>query len=540
VILSADHSAPRLASRQVLFLNANGTMRPYRVPPRNLAFVARATKAAGHDVRFIDLPETSAQHRAFRRVLSEWSADSLAVGIRNLDNSGFHGFESYLRQPAALVAEARRARPGIRVILGGPAATVDPQLVLRTVQPDHVVLGEGEESLPHAIARLEAVELLPAIIGADEKSRAPYRVLNTGALPAPRLYEWVANLWPYPGGDAGYPLQTKRGCPLQCTCCTYGQIEGTRYRFLDPQAVADEVEGAMARGVRVFEFVDRTFNLPPRHALGVLAALRERRLSANDVGTGLNPAKLPDELLAAMREVGFRSVILTAESASDTMLAGYQKNYRRGARHPAADLLAKHDIKTRWVFLLGGPGETPPTVGEFLGFIEERVHSPHAVYITSGIRIYAGSPHLHALLEPLAASARPGATFPTIARVRRATTHDAALVGDASGYIDPLTGEGIYAAPWTAEELSRTVPAGWRDLPAALDPYTRLRARRQHAKALLCEAFQHIIRRPWLANSTHWLLSCRQPVADAFIGVAGNSYSPAHGLALMARHAFCP
>ena len=37
-----------------------------------------------------------------------------AVGIRNLDNSDFHGFESYLTAPAALVAEARRARPGLR------------------------------------------------------------------------------------------------------------------------------------------------------------------------------------------------------------------------------------------------------------------------------------------------------------------------------------------------------------------------------------------------------------------------------------------
>ncbi|MES2469569.1 MAG: radical SAM protein [Verrucomicrobiota bacterium] len=392
MILPADSSAPRISSKRVLFLNANETMRPYRVAPLGLAFVASATRAAGHDVRFVDLPENTSQHRAFRRVLSEWPADYLAVGIRNLDNSDFHGFESYLRQPAALVAEARRARPGIRVILGGPAATVDPQLVLRTVQPDHVVLGEGEESLPHAIARLEAGESLPAIIGADEESRAPYRVLNTGALPAPRLYEWVTNLRPYLRGDAGYPLQTKRGCPLKCTYCTYGRIEGTRYRFLDPQAIADEVEGAMARGVRDFEFVDSTFNLPPRHALGVLAALRERRLHANYVGTGLNPAKLPDELLAAMREVGFRSVILTAESASDTMLASYKKNYRRGELHTAADLLAKHDIKALWVFLLGGPGETPATVGESLGFIEERVRSPHAVYITSGIRIYAGSP----------------------------------------------------------------------------------------------------------------------------------------------------
>lgn len=375
--------------RRVLFLNANETMSPYRVAPLGLAFVASATRNAGHEVRFLDLPETKRERREFRRALVEWPADYLAVGIRNLDNSDFHGFESYLTQPAALVAEARRVRPDLRVILGGPAATVDPQLVFERVQPDHVVLGEGEESLPNVIARLDAGETLPRVIGVGD---APFRVLEAAKLPAPRLYEWVRNLRPYLRGDAGYPLQTKRGCPLKCTYCTYGRIEGTRYRFLDPQAIADEVEGAMQRGVRDFEFVDSTFNLPPRHALGILAALRERKLHANYVGTGLNPSKLPAELLAAMHEVGFRSVILTAESASDTMLASYQKNYRRAALFAAADLLDQHGIFALWVFLIGGPGETEQSVSETLSFIDERIHSPNAIYITSGIRVYPGSP----------------------------------------------------------------------------------------------------------------------------------------------------
>jgi radical SAM superfamily enzyme YgiQ (UPF0313 family) len=376
----------------VLFLNANQTMRPYRVAPLGLAFVASATRAAGHEVRFIDFPESAADWRRFRRAVQEWPADYLAVGIRNLDNSDFHAFESYLREPARLVAEARRWRPSLRVILGGPASTVDPGLVQREVKPDHIVLGEGEESLPELISRLEAGELVPPIVGVGGETHTPFRVANAAGLTAPRLYEWVSDLQPYLRGDAGYPLQTKRGCPLKCTYCTYGRIEGTRYRFLAAQAIADEVEGAMERGVQDFEFVDSTFNLPPRHALQVLGALRERRLHANYVGTGLNPSKLPDELLAAMREVGFRSVILTAESASDTMLASYQKNYRRDRLYEAADLLEKHDIKALWVFLIGGPGETEQTVAETLSFVEERIHSPHAVYITSGIRVYPGSP----------------------------------------------------------------------------------------------------------------------------------------------------
>lgn len=149
----------------------------------------------------------------------------------------------------------------------------------------------------------------------------------------------------------------------------------------------------------------------------------------------------------------------------------------------------------------------------------------------------ARSPHLSTLLQPLPQNVKPGATFPTSARVRRAATHDAALVGDASGYTDPLTGEGIYGALWTAEALVQSIAEGWSDLPAALDRYAELRSQQQRAKTALCELFQVFIRRPWLANSVHWLLSRRQEVADSFIGIVGNSYSPARGFVRIAQQA---
>jgi flavin-dependent dehydrogenase len=149
----------------------------------------------------------------------------------------------------------------------------------------------------------------------------------------------------------------------------------------------------------------------------------------------------------------------------------------------------------------------------------------------------ARSPHLSALLQPLPTNIKPGATFPTSSRVRRAATHDAALVGDASGYTDPLTGEGIYGALWTAEALVRSITHGWSHLPRALERYAGLRRQQQRAKTALCELFQVFIRRPWLANSIHWLLSRRQEIADSFIGIVGNSYPPARGFARMAQQA---
>lgn len=151
-------------------------------------------------------------------------------------------------------------------------------------------------------------------------------------------------------------------------------------------------------------------------------------------------------------------------------------------------------------------------------------------------RRIAASPHLAGLVEPLPPGTRPGVTFPANARVRAAATRDAALVGDASGYIDPLTGEGIFAALWTAEALAGRAAAGWHDLPSALASYARARARNQRAKSMLCELFQQCISRRWLADEVLRLLARRQTVADAFIGIVGNSYSPVQGFIRMAGH----
>lgn len=376
---------------RVLFVNANETTRPYRVAPLGLAFVATATERAGCAVRWVDLPQTWRGRRQWRNTVRDWQPDYVAVGIRNLDNSDFHALETYLRGPAELVRTVRQLAPRARCIVGGPAGTVDPEQVALAVGCDHLVLGEGEESFPQLIARLERGEAEARIVGAEEAG-TPFRVAVPDRLPAPQLYRWVENFAPYLRGDAGYPIQTKRGCPLRCTYCTYGRIEGRRYRFLNPNAIADEIDGARRRGIRDFEFVDSTFNLPAAHALRVLQTLQERQLYANYIGTGLNPQQLPDELLGRMRELGFRSVILTAESAAEVMLASYQKNYRRDKLFAAAAALSRHELRALWVFLLGGPGETPETVEQTLSFIAQSVPSPNAVYITSGIRIYPGSP----------------------------------------------------------------------------------------------------------------------------------------------------
>ncbi len=139
------------------------------------------------------------------------------------------------------------------------------------------------------------------------------------------------------------------------------------------------------------------------------------------------------------------------------------------------------------------------------------------------------SPHLRSRIAPLMDVAKVRATFPAAASVHSVVAPNVALIGDASGFLDPLTGEGIYQALWTARALTEEITAlkhSEADLVPALQRYAQRRRAQHRGKRICCQAFQGIIRRPAVSNAVLGLLSWRQGVGDAFIGLIGNIYSP--------------
>ncbi|MGC3957988.1 MAG: FAD-dependent monooxygenase [Verrucomicrobiota bacterium] len=158
---------------------------------------------------------------------------------------------------------------------------------------------------------------------------------------------------------------------------------------------------------------------------------------------------------------------------------------------------------------------------------------PHELQRTSAMDFInqrtQASLHLRARIKPLTEVAKVRATFPAAASVKSVVTHHAALIGDASGFLDPLTGEGIYQALWTAQALAEQV-VGVRnfniELTAGLQSYAQHRRVHYRGKRACCQAFQGIIRRPNLSNAVLGLLAWRKGVGDAFIGLIGNIYSP--------------
>lgn len=109
-----------------------------------------------------------------------------------------------------------------------------------------------------------------------------------------------------------------------------------------------------------------------------------------------------------------------------------------------------------------------------------------------------------------------------------------ALIGDAAGFIDPLTGEGMYNALLSAQILGDEIISGLGTAllapPSVFSNYKKKYIRVLRNKMLLNRGFQKIIRYPWVTDLLARFLLTRKHRADAFIGIIGNIYSPLQGL----------
>jgi geranylgeranyl reductase family protein len=117
----------------------------------------------------------------------------------------------------------------------------------------------------------------------------------------------------------------------------------------------------------------------------------------------------------------------------------------------------------------------------------------------------------------------PRALGPLAVRARRQSAPGALLVGDAAGFYDPFTGEGITLALRSAELMAPVADAALRS--GRLDDLSRYDRERHAAtrdKFLLNRLLQRLIGWPALADSVARRLKRRSDLADRLVGIAGD------------------
>jgi hypothetical protein len=380
---------------RVLLINTNQERAPQPVIPLGLCLVATAVEAHGFKLRVLDLCFSRRPATDIASAVARWQPGAICLSIRNLDNGDYLATRKYLPAAADIVGICR-ARSAVPIIIGGPAVSIAPAQVLRSVGADYAIVGDGERALPELLSRLavgsDTSDLVNVCSRTSQTPAQPARITDLHANLAAHPCRWL-DIGRYLRSGSPYPIQSKRGCAFECIYCTYRFIEGDAYRLRPPETVAAEIEQAHRRwGVRRFEFVDSIFGHPLDHALATCEAIIRAGVKARFATSALNPAAATPELLTLMKRAGFDAVVCTPDSGSDIVLGRLRKGFTASHAARVAGWAGEAGLPTLWSFLLGAPGETEDTLRETIDFMDRALGPRDRILCTVGLRVYPGTP----------------------------------------------------------------------------------------------------------------------------------------------------
>jgi radical SAM superfamily enzyme YgiQ (UPF0313 family) len=392
------------ATTRMLLIATNVETEPYPVYPIGAAIVANALAAHGLHVTALDFACTVDPLKATWAGMEEHQPDLIGISLRAVDTTSSVDPRSYLEPVRELIVSIR-SRWATPIVLGGAGFSLFPELLLRELGADYGVIGEGEQTVLELVDRLRTGDDPAGLPGTvvrkgDSVVRGPARpALPPESWSQPSIDHFPVAPHLAAGGMAS--VQSKRGCPLDCSYCTYPELEGRRLRLRDPAAVAGEVAALVERGVDYLFFVDNNFNIPAEHATaicGELAALAHRP----EWTAFVTPNGFRENHAAEYAAAGARSLEFGSESGAAEVLEGLGKHHSAEDIRRCDSSCAGEGVTPAHYFIFCGPGENGDTVQQSLDLISE-LNGPAVAML--GIRVYPRTRlHQRAVAEGLVAA----------------------------------------------------------------------------------------------------------------------------------------
>jgi len=368
--------------------------------PLGLACVAAATRNAGNEVSLLNLMFEGDPMLGIKNSIEDFRPNVIGISVRNIDDQNMPR-PQFLLAPVREIIASCRSLSVAPIILGGAGYSIFPESALRYLGADMGIQGEGEIVFPVVVNRIGKGAQVSDVPGICLPGQ-PARVADVGAVREPPLRYFERNLddlplpepglWIPPGADKRklwVPVQSRRGCPLDCTFCSTSAIEGRSVRRRSPDRIVKWLAELRETGCRNFNFVDNTFNLPPTYAKDLCRQVIQAELDLN-LWCIIYPKWIDTELVELMRRAGCRQISFGFESGSDRMLRSLNKQFNKQEVSAVSKMFAEAGIERMGFLLLGGPGETKDSVEESLSFADSL--NLEALKITVGLRIYPQTP----------------------------------------------------------------------------------------------------------------------------------------------------
>ncbi len=265
-------------------------------------------------------------------------------------------------QTLALARECRALDPTVKIVLGGPQATVvDLQTMERFGWCDAIVRNEADSSPRQVLGRWAGGDDLEGVPGVTWRRPDDAIVRNVDA-PLPQDLDSL----PYPAFDR-YPLdqvqvglapiEAGRGCPYACTFCSTNEYFNRRYRIKSPQRLIAEMSFLHEQyGVDRFDLVHDMLTVDRRWVQKFCHALLDGGCEFR-WGCSARVDRV-DDALSEMAAAGCVGIFFGVETGSQRMQSLVHKHLELDRVMPVMRTCINHDMAPTGSFIIGFPDET--------------------------------------------------------------------------------------------------------------------------------------------------------------------------------------
>src|SRR2546425_1293556 len=300
-----------------------------RREPLGLERVAAAVRAAGHEVRLLDLQIFQA-----RDYFAELDAfKPAAVGF---------SWNSPANVPEALdlAKETRRRRPQCFLCAGGHSVSFIAPEVLDPAGGalDCVVRGEGEVIPPRLLEAIgdQRLEALPGIVTRHGAGPPPTLLENLDAFPPARDLARHRRRYFIGVLDPCASAELTRGCPWDCSFCSAWTFYGRSYRKASPEAAAEDLARIAEPNVFI---VDDVAFIHPEHGMAIGRALERRGVRKEYyLETRCDVLVRNRDVFAYWRRLGLRYMFLGLEALDEEALRLHRKRVTPGENFKALEV----------------------------------------------------------------------------------------------------------------------------------------------------------------------------------------------------------
>ncbi len=353
----------------VLIFAPTGKIGNYNTPT-GLLYIATILKRRGNEVRFVDC----SVEPSYNEILDN--------EVRDADLLGVYAMSSQIRYLLPLLRRLKKINEKIKIIWGGPHATLFSEQTAKSPLADIVVRREGEETILEIVEAYESGKVnLHKIKGITFEengkifSTEDRDFIDMNWLPfidwsfvKPEVMENIKN--------SIIRVQASRGCPYNCAFCINAVSRNRKKRYRDSKKVLDEIEHLYKKyGIKRVGFRDEIFMVDRDQVKEIAQGIIDRKVNitwlANIRAPQLKESFIDDDYLQLLVDSGCNKLSCGGESGSQRILNLLNKEITPDDTLYFIKRAKKFNIIPVVAFMTGIPTETEEEQMQTLSLIRE-------------------------------------------------------------------------------------------------------------------------------------------------------------------------